>query len=57
MMMPEPSWIVIGASAFVVLGLYVVVKSFALPRSFFKKQEKKEELRERFLPEKTPPPA
>jgi hypothetical protein len=56
-MMPEPSWIAIGASAFVVLGLYVVVKSFALPRSFFKKQEKKEELRERFLPEKTPPPA
>ena len=51
---PVPALLLI---VLVLLCLFVAVKSFAMPKSFFKKQEKKEELRERFLPEKTPPPA
>jgi len=55
--MAEPSWILIGLGAFVVLGLYAVIGSFCLPKSYSKNKEAKEKLRDKFLREQIPPSA
>jgi hypothetical protein len=56
-MMAEPSWIIIGLSAFVVLGLFAVIGSFSLPKSYLKNKQTKEKLRDKFLREQIPPSA
>jgi hypothetical protein len=44
-MIPDISIPVLVLIVLGLLGLIVAVRSFAMPRSFFKKQEKKEELK------------
>jgi hypothetical protein len=55
--MVEPTWIFIGLGAFVVLGLYMVIGSFCLPKSYFRNKEVKEKIRDNFLRQQTPPSA
>jgi hypothetical protein len=44
-MIPDLSVLTLLLIAFGILALIIAVKGFAMPQSFFKKQEKKEELR------------
>ena len=44
-MIPDPSIPILALIAVGVVGLFVAVRSLTMPRSFFKNQERKEELR------------
>jgi hypothetical protein len=57
-MINDLSWVTIGIGACIVVGLFIVVRGFAMPKSFNKKQEQKEELQKKLPPENpsTPQP-
>jgi hypothetical protein len=54
-MMPDISVPTLILIALGVLCLFIAVRSFTMPQSFFKKQEKKEELRKILEKNKTNP--
>jgi hypothetical protein len=47
-MITDMSWIVIAAIVLAVIGLFVVIKSFSMPPSYLKNQQKREALKKKF---------
>jgi hypothetical protein len=47
-MITEISWITLGVIVLAVVGLFFVIKSFSMPPSYFKNQQKREALKKKF---------